>query len=79
MPKPVEISYGWVKRNSKYQDTEFYSRLFYDPENGPFKVPHVRINTYKKLVPDAPKLYVYSKIRVLVCSTGKFQLQDLSQ
>ena len=57
-----------IRIKFKYQDPEFYSILFVGPEEGPFEVPPRRIKTYKKSVPDAPKLYFYRKIRVFVCS-----------
>ena len=41
--------------NFKYQEPTFYSILFDEPENKPFKVPPGRTN---KSVPDAPYLYV---------------------
>ena len=40
----------------------FYSRLYYDSENGPFEVPPGFTKTHdKKRVLDAPKLYVLQK------------------
>ena len=36
LPKTVEISHEWVKTNFKYQEPEFYSRLFDDSEKGHF-------------------------------------------
>ena len=43
----------------KYQEPEFYSRLFYESENGPFQLPpgHTK-EYYKKSLPDDNKLYV---------------------
>ena len=43
--------------NFKYQEPEFYTRLFYESENEPFEVPPRRTKIFKKSVPDAPKLY----------------------
>ena len=36
--KPVELSHYWIKTILKYQDPEFYSRLFDESKNGPFEV-----------------------------------------
>ena len=49
LPKAVELSHLWVKMNLKYQDPEFYTRLFDEPENGSFEVPPVRTKTNEKI------------------------------
>ena len=48
LPKPVELSYEWVKINFNYQEPEFYSIFFDESENGLFDVPSVHINKYEK-------------------------------
>ena len=42
-----------------HKDTEFYARLFYESEEGPFEVPpgHQNVVAIKKTVPGVPKLY----------------------
>ena len=48
IPQPVELSHEWIKKNSKYQDQQFYSILFDDLENGSFEAPPGRIKTSDK-------------------------------
>ena len=57
----VELSQEWSLKKFKYQDPEFYDRLFDNSEEGPFKIPPGCMNIFViiKLVPDAPKLYVF--------------------
>ena len=54
------MSHEWIKKNFKYQETEFHSRFFDESENGLFEVPPRYTNTYDKNIslPDAPKWYV---------------------
>ena len=47
IPKLVELSHEWVLTNFKYQEPEFYSRLFDESEKGTFEVPTGRTNKYK--------------------------------
>ena len=54
----VELSHGWVFKISKYQETDFYDRLFDDSGEGPFEVPTYRKTVGVKPVPDAPKFYI---------------------
>ena len=58
--KTVELSHTWVLTNFKYQETEFYSRLFDESEEGPFEVPPglTNVGIIRKSVPGATKLYV---------------------
>ena len=59
LPKPVEPPHEWIKKIFKYQEPEFYSRLFDDPENGPFEATPGHTKTHdKNALLDAPKLYV---------------------
>ena len=60
LPKTFEMSHEWIKKNFKYQETEFHSRFFDESENGLFEVPPRYTNTYDKNIslPDAPKWYV---------------------
>ena len=39
LQKPVGISHEWVLNFFKYQEPEFYARLFNNYEEGPFEVP----------------------------------------
>ena len=39
LTNPVEISRDWALTNFKYQEPEFYSRLFGEAGKGPFEVP----------------------------------------
>ena len=47
LPKPFELTHKWIKKNFKYQEPEFYSRLFDESENRPFEVPPGNIKTYE--------------------------------
>ena len=38
LPKPIELSDEWVLKIFKYQEPEFYSRLFDESEKVPFEV-----------------------------------------
>ena len=38
LPKPIEISHEWFLKIFKYQEPEFYSRLFDESEKVPFEV-----------------------------------------
>ena len=57
----VELSHKWVLKHFKYQETEFYARLFYDYEEGPFEDPKVRTNVgvIIKIVSGDSRLYVF--------------------
>ena len=44
--------------NFKYQEPEFYSRLFDEAEKGTFEVPSEHANKNENSVPDPPMLYV---------------------
>ena len=61
IPKPVGLSQEWIKKNFMYQEPEFYSRFFNKSEKIHFEVTPWRTKAYifKKVVPDAPKLYVF--------------------
>ena len=48
LPKPVELTYEWIKKIFKDKEPEFYSRLFDESENGPFGFPLGFINTRDK-------------------------------
>ena len=50
--------------------SRIYDRLFGESEEGPFEVfpGRTRVGVIRKPVPGAPKLYFFSKARVLVCS-----------
>ena len=48
IPKPIELSHKCIKINFKYQETEFYYRLFDKSENGPFEVPLGSANIHNK-------------------------------
>ena len=50
LSKPVEPTNEWIKTNFKYQELEFYYRLFDESQNGPFKVTPGLINTYDKKI-----------------------------
>ena len=50
LPKPVGISHEWIKLNFKYQNPEFFSRLFDESENVLFEVPPRRTDTYYKRI-----------------------------
>ena len=39
IPKPVELSQEWFLKILKYQEPEFYTRLFDNPDEGTFEVP----------------------------------------
>ena len=41
LPNPVELSHKYVLTNFKYEELEFYSRLFDESEKGPFELPPV--------------------------------------
>ena len=45
LPKPIELTHKWIKINFKYQEPEFYFRLFDESDNGPFEVPSGHIKT----------------------------------
>ena len=64
LPKPVKLSHERVLKMFKYQEPEFYTRLFYESEKGLFEVPTDCTNKDEigKLVPGAPELYVFKKI-----------------
>ena len=43
--KPVELSHKWYLKIFKYQEPEFYAKLFDESKEGPFEVPtgHTKI------------------------------------
>ena len=45
LPKSVELSHKCIKNIFKYQEPEFYSKLFDESEKGPFEVPPGRTKT----------------------------------
>ena len=70
-PKPFGLSNECIRNNFKYQETEFYSRLFDESEHGPFEVPPRRKKKYDKneyLI--LLSCMFYRKIRVLMCSVN---------
>ena len=59
LPKPVELTPAWIKKNLKHQEPYFYYQLFDESENGPSEVPLGLIKAHdKKYLSDAPKLYI---------------------
>ena len=58
LPKPVELSHEWVLKNFRYQEPQFYARLFDNSEKLPFELPpgHTK-NDYNRYAPGAHKLY----------------------
>ena len=58
--------------NLKYQESELYPILFYEPETGTFEDPpgRAKVDKIRKPVPGDPKLNVlqYIKIACVFCS-----------
>ena len=48
----------------KYQELEFYPRLFYNYEEGPYYIPTGRMKVFviRKPLPGDPKLYIFQEI-----------------
>ena len=67
--KTVELSHTWVLINFKYQETELYSILFDELEEGPFEIPpgRTKVGVIIKPVPSAPNFYFYRIQRELAC------------
>ena len=59
LPKTVEISHEWVLKIFKYQEPEFYARLFDESEEVPFEVPprFMDVAVIRKPVLGATNLY----------------------
>ena len=59
IPKPVELPHECIKTNFKYQDPEFYYRLFDESGNEPFGFSPRRKKTYdNKISTSCFKVYV---------------------
>ena len=67
-PNPVKISQEWVLINFKYQDPEFYARLFDNSGEGPFVFPpgHMKFCVVKIPLTGTDKSYV-SVNQYLLC------------
>ena len=63
LPKPVKLSNRWIKKYFQYQEPKLYSRLLDDSEKRTLWSPSWTFTDiwYKKIVPDAPKLYILQK------------------
>ena len=57
----VELSQKWVLTYFKFQEPEFYARLFNDYEGGPFEATKVctMVIVIINILPGDPKLYVF--------------------
>ena len=68
LQKPVELSHEWVLTSFKFQEPEFYARLFDESEEDYFEVPKdvTKVGLLIKPVRGAPKLYFSSEAKVLV-------------
>ena len=66
----VELSHEWILINFKYQEPEFYARIFDESEDGYFEVPPgcIKVGIIRKLLPNDPKLYIFRLSIVLSCS-----------
>ena len=69
LPKNVELSQECVLANFKYQDPEFYARLFDNSKEGPFEVHtgRIKVCVIKKEYLVLLSCMFFSKERVLEC------------
>ena len=70
LPKHVELSHKWIKKSSIRSHIFTLDCLMIQKTHPLKSLLDVQRHTIKSSVPDAPKLYIYSKIRVLVCSVS---------
>ena len=72
LPNPAELLHNWVLTSFKHQEPAFYTRLFDDPEEGPFEVPPccTKVGVIIKPVPGSTKLHVFQNINItcVICS-----------